>query len=175
MKDTSKVKFVHDVETNAREYKASKPFRVEKENKRRFVRLEIASPMTLNKIKDTAGSFWPDGEWHTINGMILNVSAGGVLVETDQPLLSGDIISMQFTLQDVEHLDGVVGVVKRVHQDDAMFLTGIEFITRESLADIFTMAEMDLLPEDLKDFNEGVQLVMNRYINRERPASDRRM
>ena len=34
MKDTKKVKFVHDVETTSGEYKARRPFRVEKENKR---------------------------------------------------------------------------------------------------------------------------------------------
>jgi hypothetical protein len=173
MKNRSKVRFVHDVETGAEEYTARKPFKVERENKRRFVRLEIASPMTLNKIKDMAGSFWPEGEWHTIHGVILNVSAGGVLVEADQVLLSGDILSMHFTMQDVEKLDGVIGIVKRVHQDKSVFLTGIEFVTRESLADVFTQAELDLLPEDLKDFNESVQQLLNRYIAREKPVGNR--
>lgn len=170
MKDTEKVKFVHDVETGTGDYKVRKPFRVERENKRRFVRLEIASPMTLNKIKDSSGGFWPDGEWHTINGLILNVSAGGVLVETDQAMLSGDIISMCFTMQDVESIEGVVGIVKRVHQDEAMILAGIEFIPRESLADIFTQAEMDLLPSSLTDFSQSVQSLLNRYISRESSA-----
>ena len=166
MKDTAKVKHVQDVEQGTGEFAARRPFRVERENRRRFVRLEISSPMTMNKIKDTAGSFWPEEEWHTINGTILNVSAGGVLVETDQALLSGDVISMHFTLQDVENIDGVIGLVKRVQQDEASFLTGIEFITRESLSDIFTTAELDLLPDNITDFNACVQQCLNRYVSR---------
>ena len=168
MKDNEKVKYVKDVEARERELAVNKPFRMNRENQRRFIRLEISSPMTLKKIKDMAGNFWPDGDWHVINGTILNISAGGVLVEVDQPLLEGDVVSMYFTLQDVECLDNVLGLVKRVDGDSGFFLVGVEFITREYLTDLFSRGEMDLLPEDLSNFDESVRTVLNKYVYAEK-------
>ena len=135
MKDTTRVKFVTDVDVEDTEIKVRRPFRLDKENQRRFVRLEISSPMSLNKIKDIFGNFWPAGEGYTIDGDILNISAGGVLVEIDQPLNEGDIVTMRFSLQGAETLDNVLGIVKRVDQDESCYLVGIEFICRDYLLD----------------------------------------
>jgi hypothetical protein len=128
--------------------------------------------MSLRKIKDAGGNFEPDGDWHTLHGLILNISAGGVLVEVDQPLFEGDVVSMHFTLQDVESIDNVLGLVKRSDHDDGTFLAGIQFITREYLEDLFSQAEMDLLPNSLTNFNEGVREVLNKYVFREKIASN---
>jgi len=168
MKKNEKVKYVHDVTAKENELAVRKPFRMNRDNQRRFIRLEISSPMTINKIKDAVGNFWPEGDWHLINGMILNISAGGVLVEVDQPLLEGDVVSMSFTLQDVECLDNVLGLVKRVDGEDGFFLAGVEFITREYLEDLFSRGELDLLPEDLSNFNESVRNVLNKYVYAEK-------
>ncbi|MFZ5979242.1 MAG: PilZ domain-containing protein [Candidatus Zixiibacteriota bacterium] len=168
MKKDEKVKYVKDVATGENDLAVRKPFRMNRENQRRFIRLEISSPMTLKKIKDAAGNFWPEGDWHVINGMILNISAGGVLVEVDQPLLEGDVVSMYFTLQDVECLDNVLGLVKRVDGEDGFFLAGVEFITREYLTDLFSRGEMDLLPENLTNFDESVRTVLNKYVYAEK-------
>jgi len=168
MKKNEKVKYVHDVTAKEKELAVRKPFRMNRDNQRRFIRLEISSPMTINKIKDAVGNFWPEGDWHLINGMILNISAGGVLVEVDQPLLEGDVVSMSFTLQDVECLDNVLGLVKRVDGEDGFFLAGVEFITREYLEDLFSRGELDLLPEDLSNFNESVRNVLNKYVYAEK-------
>jgi len=171
MVSKGKVKFVHEVSPEPAVYGARKPFRVEQQEQRRFVRLEISSPMTLQRIKDAQGQFTPDGDWHSVNGTILNISAGGVLVETDQPLLSGDVVAMHFIVQDVESLSNVLGMVKRSEQDQQVFLAGIEFITREYLEDVFSQAEMDLLPSSLTNFSEGVREVLNKYVFRERIAN----
>ncbi len=164
MKTKEKVKFVRDVETMDMEMAVRKPFRIDRENKRRFIRLEISSPMSMKKIKDAVGNFWPEGDWHVINGTILNISAGGVLVEIDQPVLEGDIVSMHFTLQDVECLNNILGLVKRVDGEEGFFLAGIEFITRDYLVDLFSGGELDLLPRNLSNFNESVREVLNKYV-----------
>ncbi|MBN1211688.1 MAG: PilZ domain-containing protein [candidate division Zixibacteria bacterium] len=168
MRTKEKVKFVKDVETESTELAARKPFRVDRENKRRFIRLQISSPMTMKKIKDAVGNFWPEGDWHMINGTILNISAGGVLVDIDQPLLEGDVVCMYFTLQEVECLDNVLGLVKRVDGENGFFLAGIEFITRDYLNDLFSRGELEMLPNDLTNFDESVREVLNKYVYAEK-------
>lgn len=168
MKDTTRVKFVTDVDVNDTEIKVRRPFRLDKENQRQFVRLEISSPMSLNKIKDTFGNFWPAGEGYTIDGDILNISAGGVLVEIDQPLNEGDIVAMRFSLQGAETLDNVLGTIKRTDQDESCYLVGIEFIGRDYLLDKLSEGEMEMLSENLSNFTQTVQDVLKKYIYRER-------
>lgn len=168
MKNTTKVKFVTDVDVKDTEIKVRRPFRLDKENQRRFVRLEISSPMSLNKIKDTFGNFWPAGEGYTIDGDILNISAGGVLVEIDQPLNEGDIVAMRFSLQEAETLDNVLGTIKRTDQDESCYLVGIEFIGRDYLLDKLSEGEMEMLSENLSNFTQTVQDVLKKYIYRER-------
>jgi hypothetical protein len=170
MKAKEKVKFVKDVETESMELNTRRPFHVDRENKRRFIRLQISSPMTMKKIKDAVGNFWPDGDWHIINGTILNISAGGVLVDVDQPLLEGDVVCMSFVLQEVECLDNVLGLVKRVDGEDGFFLAGIEFITREYLNDLFSGGELEMLPNCLTNFDDSVRAVLNRYVYTESVA-----
>jgi len=168
MKSSAKAKFVKEVETHGAQPKARKPFKVQEDNRRRFIRLEIAAPMTLKKIKDREAHFWPDGDWHVINGLILNISAGGVLVELDQAVSEGDLVSMQFTLQEVETISNVIGLVKRSDVDDGAVLAGIEFLTRAQLSDLLSRAEVDLLGDKCANFHERVKQVLSKYVYREK-------
>lgn len=168
MSTKSRTKFITELAQRESTLELAKPFRVEKEDQRRFVRLEISSPMDLRKIKDISGNFWPNGDRRMIDGVILNISGGGVLIETDQPVNEGDVVSMHFTLQSVENIDHVLGLVKRADRDEGSFLIGIEFITRESLADLFTEGELELLSEDMTAFDDQVRAVLNKYVQRAR-------
>jgi hypothetical protein len=168
MTKTNKTKFVHDVATEGNDIVVKRPFRLQEEDQRRFIRLEISTPMSMRRVRDTQGGFWPEGDWHEVHGMVLNISAGGVLVDIDQLLDEGTIVIMRFTLQDVEQIDNVLGLVKRAEEDDGSCLTGIEFIDRSYLNDLFSQAELDLLPDHLTDFTDSVRTVLNKYIHRER-------
>ncbi len=168
MKTSVKAKFVKDVETHGTQPKSRKPFKVQEDNRRRFIRLEIAAPMTLKKIKDREAHFWPDGDWHVVNGLILNISTGGVLVELDQAVSEGDIVSMQFTLQEVESISNVIGLVKRADVDDGSVLAGIEFLTRAQLPDLMSRAEVELLGDKCFNFDERVKQVLSKYVYREK-------
>ncbi|MBD3401827.1 hypothetical protein GF420_02945 [candidate division GN15 bacterium] len=171
MAKKANVKFIQEVPTEGRVVAARRPFRVEQDNRRRFVRIEIASPVTINKIRDAAGQFWPEGDWHLINGTILNISAGGLLVEVDQQVYEGDIVSLHFIMQDVEALNDVLGLVKRVDSDQDGLLAGIEFITREQLTDLLSQGEVDMLPSTLDDFDHTVHRVLSRYVFEEQPTA----
>lgn len=167
MKAVEKTRHVTDVVAEEDVVRARRPFKVSKEDQRRFIRLEIASPMSMQKVKDGTGNYWPQGDWHIINGMILNISAGGVLLDLDQAVDEGDIVSMHFTLQEVEGLDRILGKVKRTDMVPEGCLAGVEFVTKEFLLDYFSQAEMDLLGDNHTNFDASVRRVLNKYIYKE--------
>jgi hypothetical protein len=164
MTSEEKTKFVHEYETSNKSLKARRPFRVEEENHRHFVRIEISAPMTMHRIRNAGGEFWPEGEWHTVNGTILNISAGGVLVDIDQRIGEGDIVALHFILQDVEALNDILGIVKRVEEDDEGLLAGIEFVSRSQIEDRLSQAELDLLPASLSGFEDTIRKVLDNYV-----------
>jgi hypothetical protein len=172
MNSTQRTKFVREVDTETDELTVKKPFKVERDEKRRFIRLEISSPMSMKRIKDTTGGYWPQGENRVIEGTILNISAGGVLVDLQEMVEEGDVVAMHFTLQEVETLDDVLGLVKRVDPDAEAVTAGIQFITRDYLSDLFSQAEMDLLPKRYGNFDDSVRQVLNRYFEREIVSND---
>lgn len=163
MKKDNRVKFETDIEQTGATIKARKPVKISRDNRRQYVRLEIVSPLWLRRIKDIFGTFTPEPE-DELTAEILNISAGGVLVEVDHPLNEGDIVAMRFRLQGLDSLDNVLGLVKRVDKDGEGFLSGIEFTSRERLRDRLGEAELDLLGERATDFNESVRQVLSRYL-----------
>ncbi len=165
MRDSSKVRFVSDVDVDTTPVAVRKPFKLMKENQRRYVRLEITSPVSLKKIKDIFGSFWPHGDAYSIEGHILNISSGGVLVEIDQPLNDGDLVLLQMTVEGVETVDNILGKAKRCEAaDDTAYLVGIEFITRHHLNDLLSQAEAETIDPACGDFNERIRQVLQQYV-----------
>ena len=171
MKTDRKTRHVKEIATDKGTLRARRPFKVSQEEKRRFIRLEISTPMSLHKIKDREGQYWTHGDWQAIHGVILNISAGGVLVDLDQALEEGDVVSMHFTLQDVEGLDNVLGLVKRMDIDTEGCVAGIEFISREYLIDHLSQAELELLGSEYTNFDHSIRQVLDRYVDREASAA----
>ena len=167
MNDPTKQKFISEVDVNKKRIKARKPFKVKEENGRRYVRLEISAPVSLNRIKDIFSSYNPGEDSLVVNGRILNVSAGGMLVEIDQPLNSGDIVTMKFTFQDVESLENVLGLVKRCDCEEDYVLAGIEFARWEDLQDKLSSGELEMLSENTTTFYDSIHKVLERYLYRE--------
>lgn len=167
MKTDRKTRHIKEIAAGRETVAVRRPFTVSQEDKRRFIRLEISTPMSLRKIKDRDGRYWAHGDWQTIRGLILNISGGGVLLDLDQAVEEGDVVSMHFTLQEVEGLDNVLGLVKRVDIDTDGCLAGIEFISREYLVDHFSQAEMELLGAEYTNFDHSVSDVLNRYVYQE--------
>jgi hypothetical protein len=145
-----------------------KPFKMERdEDNRRFVRLDISAPVAMYHLKDGEQPLTPPEHAEYMEAMLLNISAGGVLVELERELTPGDVVCMRFTLQDVEAIDHVLGLVKRCDRDEEVFLAGVEFTSREHLADILSGADMEMLPEQACSFHERAQLVLEKYVQSE--------
>jgi hypothetical protein len=165
MKDSTKIRFISDVDVDPTPVAVRKPFKLMKDNQRRYVRLEITSPVSLKKIKDIFGSFWPNGDAYSIEGSILNISSGGVLVEIDQPLNEGDLVLLRMTVEGIDTIDNILGMAKRCEAaDDTAYLVGIEFITRHHLNDLLSQAEAETLDPSCCDFNERIRQVLQQYV-----------
>ena len=173
MKTNARTRFLKETDVGPDELAARQPFKMEQQNQRRFVRLEISAPMSLQKIRDAGNGFWPEGDSHIIHGLILNISAGGILVDLNEAINLGDVVSMRFTLQEVEALDYILGLVKRVDQDADGVLAGIEFITREDLQDMFSKGEIDVLSERYCGFDRSIRQVLDKYVYQEKDSSDK--
>ena len=167
MKQADKVKFISEVEMRDDDLEVRKPFKIEQDERRRFIRLEISAPVWLKSVKDGTGRFSPDGDSTVLEGTVLNVSAGGVLVDLDTPITAREIVLMRFTLQDVEMLDNVLGVVKRVEEHEQCYLAGIEFISRQNLRDLLSQGEIDLLNENVRSFDEKIHEALSGYLYRD--------
>jgi len=166
MTNSKKAKFVTEHELEGKEQVVGAPFKVTQDTRRHFVRVEIMSPLYLQRIKGADGGFWPEGQGQPITGTILNISLGGVLVDLEHPVKSGDIVTLRFNLQGEVILQNVLGLVKRSEESEGKFLTGIEFVERSKLADKMTGAEMDLLSNDIDGFDDNVRKVLKKYIDK---------
>ncbi|MDH3891275.1 MAG: PilZ domain-containing protein [candidate division Zixibacteria bacterium] len=168
MTEQERTKFVSDVEITEDNVRVKQPLKLQSENQRRFVRLTISSPINFRSIKDIFGNFSPNPGEYPIDGTILNISEGGVLAEMDQPLNEGDIVAMRIIMEQVEPIEGVLGLVKRCDQDDDYHLVGIQFVRRDELVDKLSQSEMELLSEDLSHFTQSVQELLSRYLQDKR-------
>ncbi|MFH2036171.1 MAG: PilZ domain-containing protein [Candidatus Zixiibacteriota bacterium] len=168
-----RLKIISDVEAGENIVSVKSPFKIQKEQKRRFIRLEISEPTTYSVLRDHLGGFFPQGDGPEYQGAILNISAGGVLLTSQDPMEEGAIVLIKMTLQDVELIDRIIGIVKRAEADEKDWLIGIEFISKENLSDYFSDAEFDLLPDNIASFNERLRSVLNKYIYFKRVSAEK--
>jgi len=132
--------------------------------RRKYIRIEIESPAALGRIKDIFGNFWPNCDEYPVNGSILNISAGGVLLDLEEPVNENDIVALRFHLRGSEPIQGVLGIVKRCESDEAGNLAGIRFVNREKLNDHLAASEVDLLSPDFCCFGSSVEDAINQRL-----------
>jgi len=159
-----RLKIISEVDAGENVLAVKKPFKLSLEQKRRFIRLEISEPVQMSILKDENDGFWPEGNGPDYTGSILNLSAGGVLIMTEAPLREGMIILMTMSLQDVEVIDNVIGLIKRVDDDSDERLVGVEFISRERLTDLLSHSEIELLHDDILSFDDQLKKTLNKYV-----------
>lgn len=162
--EKSRTKIISEVDTGENVVGVRPPFKLTKDKQRRYIRLEISEPMTFSVLRDRTDGFKPQADGLELQAAILNISAGGVLLTTKTPLDEGTFLVMNMTLQDMETIDNVIGVVKRADRDEDEWLVGIEFISREYLVDHFSAAELGLLSTGLDSFDERLKTTLNKYV-----------
>lgn len=147
------------------EQKTRKPFRVYHHKRRRYIRLDVDSPIKFKQFDP----YKPDStmdEKQLSNGRILNISGGGVLLETDFPINEDDFVMMEFTLCQTEKLSGIIGKVKRVDADDSEEkpLVGVEFMTAEQLREELPEEAIKSMGDDAFSFDEQIRKMLLKHV-----------
>lgn len=136
------------------------PLQLFREKKRRYVRLEIAAPV-IYSILDLDRPL-SDAHTNQLNGTMLNISGGGVLMVTDQPLTEGAYLTLSLELAGADLLTGIAGKVKRVDEDgEGGYLVGVEFCPETELSQVFGQANIGSV---ISSFDDRVKRFLLRYI-----------
>ncbi len=129
--------------------------------RRRYVRLDITSQIDLKLIvsEPEQGGFIP------FCGEVLNVSAGGVLIESEEAMPEDAYVMMEFELNGSDRISGVVGRIRRCEtESDSSHLIGVEFCTSEDIAQKCPLECKKLLDEEYCSFDDKVRQLINRYV-----------
>lgn len=132
--------------------------------KRRYVRLEVFSPVAFNSIvveTDKRVRLHPEKK----AGVLLNLSGGGVLISTTDHATEGELLLMKFDIKGFDALTNVLGKVKRVESSgDGESLVGIEFLAVEQVDDPAVANGLSRLADHPKEFSEGLSRLISRYV-----------
>lgn len=137
----------------------------EQVQRRRWVRLEVFSPVTLNELIANQQERTVRRAFKEKSGMILNISGGGVLLSTFDSLCEDDYLLMKFKIKDFDVLSDVLGRVKRVEScPDGENLVGVEFLTPESIEDTWLAEQLAELIDDPLGFSDRLHRLVSRYV-----------
>lgn len=124
------------------------------QNDRKYIRVEIDS---ISNIKRQAISKQFENE---LKAKILNISMGGIYIETNQPLPEGTLFEFEFKLPDSNKIVKSKGMVTWITKKNNQSCMGIKFIkvsTTDKKA-IIAYIESKLSEKgiSIEEFNEGV-------------------
>lgn len=131
--------------------------------RRRFVRLDVSGEITFRTLETGEGDEGSlSRKW---TGSLLNISAGGVLFETDCRVEPENLLILDFSLKGRYSLNNILAAVKRVELlDDGKLVVGTEFITRHNRAAYGLEALADFLPPDAGTFDENLEKLVVSFI-----------
>jgi c-di-GMP-binding flagellar brake protein YcgR len=141
-----------------------KPFKVYHHKRRRYVRLEVNSPIKF-KIFNPPVLDLNLNDRQTCIGTVLNISGGGVLMESDYQVRENDYLVMEVSLMGAEPLSGIIGKVKRVDDDEKdRPLIGVEFLLEDQLKEEMPSEILDSIGEKIFSFDEQIRKILLKYV-----------
>ncbi len=142
--------------------------KVERSQRRRFVRIDIAGGITFKTLDTSDSAEVCLGSEK--KGELLNISAGGILIMSTEPLKQNDYLLMNFWMKNSQRLENILGIIKRVETSvdsetqESDNLVGIEFLTKEkSMANLSDNLN-EILPPDTNYFSEALQQLVVQFV-----------
>lgn len=140
--------------------------------RRRYVRLDITSPIDIKLLVPASGENETAG-MIPFRGEVINVSAGGMLIESTDAMPENEYIVLEFELNKKAKLEGIVGKIKRCDtEDDCRHFVGIEFCTKEDIDQNCPAEYQQLLNEQCVSFDEKVRELINKHVFRLKTAGN---
>jgi len=152
---------------------------VRRSQRRQFVRIDIAGEISFKTFDlKTSGE-----ELLSLDkkGELLNVSAGGILLCTEEKLRKDDIVLLNFRLKNSQRLENILGIVKRFEQadqsddEDANYLVGIEFLSKEKALEIIPASQAEYLPSSINYFSEALEKLVVHFVYKQQVESRKRI
>jgi len=132
--------------------------------KRRYVRLEIFSPVEFATIligDDKRVRLHPEKK----AGILLNLSGGGALISTTDAATAEELVLMRFDIKGFDSLTDILCRVKRVEDSgDGERLVGVQFLSPDELEDRDLAARLSRLTAHPRGFEEGISRLISRYV-----------
>lgn len=146
------------------------PFPIRSSRGRKYVRIEITSPVDFRLLLPKGGRIKLSK--NQCSGKILNLSCGGILLESGEALREGTFLLLSLNLNGLVVLEGVLGKTKRVEPiKDGEYLVGVEFCSREELENFASKEQIQKLPVKVASFNHKLKETILGYVRTARLAT----
>ncbi|MBN1621334.1 MAG: PilZ domain-containing protein [Endomicrobiales bacterium] len=109
--------------------------------RRKYERISCYIPILLRFL----GGNPPDG-W----GVILDISLGGLKIETRTPLKDGQIVFVSFSISEEFNFINVKGVTRRIIQNGIYYNSGIRFVDSIDKQHLQNALQLHLLSTDVE-------------------------
>lgn len=127
-------------------------------SRRKFVRLQVDSEITFRKILFSIGKEGKASLGRSGTGRLLNLSEGGVLLETSRRFKAGELLLLNLNLDSSGQLRNLLGKVKRVEKDpEGDRLVGIQFCRQSDLHPKLAEQLSILSPAGISDFGQEMK------------------
>ncbi|UCB51789.1 MAG: PilZ domain-containing protein [Candidatus Zixiibacteriota bacterium] len=139
------------------------PFPVKTSHGRKYVRIELSSPVKFRLVTCSEGKLRITQE--ESSGEILNLSEGGMLLVTALPVQEEGFALMTLNLNRLAVLDGVLGKIKRAEASgEGDFLVGVEFTSRAELEKLSSVEQVEGLPVKVESFDRKMREVISGFL-----------
>ena len=146
------------------------PFPIRSSQGRKYVRIEITSPVDFRLLIPKRGRIRLSKDKYS--GKILNLSCGGILLESGEAIPEGTFLLLSLNLNGVVVLEGVLGKIKRVEPtEDGEYLVGVEFCLREELENFASKEQIKKLPVKVASFNHKLREIILSHVRTARLAT----
>ena len=146
------------------------PFPIRSSQGRKYVRIEITSPVDFRLLIPKRGRIRLSKD--KCSGKILNLSCGGILLESGEAIPEGTFLLLSLNLNGVVVLEGVLGRIKRVEPtEDGEYLVGVEFCLREELENFASKEQIEKLPVKVASFDHKLREIILSYVGTTRLAT----
>lgn len=143
-----------------------------KVQRRRYVRLDITSPIQIKLLVQGEGESQEPG-FIPFTGEVINVSGGGLLLESTEAMPEDQFVVLELELNGTDMLTGIVGKIKRCDSDsETSHLIGVEFCTEEDIKQNCPPEYQKLLGNCCESFSEKVRTLINRYVFNQKVKED---
>ncbi|KPK77668.1 MAG: hypothetical protein AMJ89_02055 [candidate division Zixibacteria bacterium SM23_73] len=146
------------------------PFPIRSSQGRKYVRIEITSPVNFRLLLPKREKIRLSKD--QCSGRILNLSCGGILLESGVAIREGTFLLLSLNLNGIVVLEGILGRTKRVEPtEDGEYLVGVEFCLREELENFASKEQIEKLPLKVASFNHRLREIIQSYVNAARLAT----